>query len=525
MHCLRILVVVFLALVPAGYARAAAADGSAERQTVPFEILEAGIPELQIAMGAGRLTARQLLDYYLARIAAFDRAGPKLNAVAVINPAAQQIADALDRERADKGPRGPLHGIPIIVKDNYETIGMPTTVGSVLLEGFQPDNDALQVSRLRAAGAIIIGKANMHEWAYGITTVGSGFGATRNPYSTQRNPGGSSGGTAAAVAANFAVAGMGSDTCGSIRIPAAHNNLVGLRGTQGLSSRRGIVPLSHTQDIGGPLARSVVDLALLLDATVGFDAGDPQTADSVGKIPQTYLAALQPDALRGKRIGVVENLLLVDPEDTEVVSVIGDALDAMQALGAHLERIRIANFAELVGTRLNGFFVLTYDFKYDINRYLAGHANAPVKSLSEILQSGSYHPAVAEPLRNSEAMNAASEADYLAELQHRAVFRRAVLQTMAESELDALAYPTIRRKASLLGEVQPGSNCRLSANTGLPAISVPAGFTADGLPVGIELLGGMWQEADLLGMAYALEQAVKLRRSPVLAATNEQDAW
>lgn len=173
MHCLRILVVVFLALVPAGYARAAATDGSAERQTVPFEILEAGIPQLQIAMGTGQLTARQLLDYYLARIAAFDRAGPKLNAVAVINPAAQQIADALDRERADKGPRGPLHGIPIIVKDNYETIGMPTTVGSVLLEGFQPDNDALQVSRLRAAGAIIIGKANMHEWAYGITTVGS----------------------------------------------------------------------------------------------------------------------------------------------------------------------------------------------------------------------------------------------------------------------------------------------------------------------------------------------------------------
>ena len=492
---------------------------------MPFEILEASIPELQIAMGTGQLSARQLVDFYLARIEAFDRAGPMLNAVAVINPDAQQIADALDHERAEQGPRGPLHGIPVIVKDNYETIGMATTAGSVLLEGFQPDSDALQVSRLRAAGAIIIGKANMHEWAYGITTVGSAFGATRNPYATQRNPGGSSGGTAAAVAANFATAGMGSDTCGSIRIPAAHNNLVGLRGTQGLSSRRGIVPLSHTQDIGGPLARSVVDLALLLDATVGFDEGDPQTADSVGKIPPSYLEALQPDALRGKRIGVLENLLLVDPEDTEVVSVIGDALDAMQALGAHLERIRIANFDDLVSTRLNGFFVLTYDFKHDINSYLAGHANAPVKSLTEILASGAYHPAVAEPLRNSESMNAADEGNYLAELQHRAVFRHAVLRTMAESELDVLAYPTIRRKAALLGEVQPGSNCRLSANTGLPAISVPAGFTADGLPVGIELLGGMWREADLMGMAYALQQAVKLRRSPVLAAANEQDAW
>jgi Asp-tRNA(Asn)/Glu-tRNA(Gln) amidotransferase A subunit family amidase len=499
------------------------APGSAE---VPaFDILEADILQLQVAMGTGQLTARALVDYYLARIAAFDGAGPRLNAMATLNGDARQVADALDRERAEQGPRGSLHGIPLVIKDNYETIGMPTTAGSAVLSDFQTHSDARQVARLRTAGAIIIGKTNMHEFGYGITTVGSGFGATRNPYATNRNPGGSSGGTAAAVAANFAVAGMGSDTCGSIRIPAAHNNLVGLRGTQGLSSRQGIIPLSHTQDIGGPLARSVLDLALLLDATVGFDPQDPQTADSVGKIPASYATLLRPDALRGKRIGVLENLLLVEPEDKEVAAVIGQALNAMQALGATVERVQMANFEELVNSRANGFLVLTHDFKYDINAYLAEHVNAPVKSLAEILRSGKFHPSVEDNLRVSEAMDDASEVAYLAELQHRVVFRREVVQLMAQGKLDALAYPTIRRKAALLGEPQPGNNCRLSANTGLPAISVPAGFTDDGLPVGLELLGGMWREADLLAMAYALEQAIEVRRSPVLAASNEQDIW
>ena len=258
---------------------------------------------------------------------------------------------------------------------------------------------------------------------------------------------------------------------------------------------------------------------------MGFDPRDPQTADSVGKIPASYATLLRPDALQGKRIGVLENLLLVGPEDKEVAAVIGQALNAMQALGATVERVQMANFEELVNSRANGFLILTHDFKYDINAYLAEHVNAPVKSLAEILRSGKFHPSVEDNLRVSEAMDDASEVAYLAELQHRVVFRREVVQLMAQGKLDALAYPTIRRKAALLGEPQPGSNCRLSANTGLPAISVPAGFTDDGLPVGLEWLGGMWREADLLAMAYALEQAIEVRRSPVLVASNEQDFW
>ncbi len=478
--------------------------------------LEATIEELQIAMGSGRLTAVMLIDYYLARIDAFDQRGPALNAVATLNPEARKIAQALDLERQLRGPRGPLHGIAVIVQDNYETLGMPTTAGSALLAGFAPERDAYQVQRLRSAGAIIIGKANMHEFGYGITSVGSGFGAVRNPYDPTRNPGGSSGGTAASVAANFATVGMGSDTCGSIRIPAAHNNLVGLRGTQGLSSRRGIVPLSHTQDIGGPLARTVMDLAHMLDATVGFDLQDPQTAESYGRIPPSYAAGLHAGALRGANVGLLEDLLLVEPEDAEVATVIGASVKAMQALGANIRRVRIPELDALLNTRVDGFFVLVHDFKTDINAYLAANPDAPVGSLSDILASAAYHEAIDESLRLSEAMDAESEADYLAELNHRQHLRQRILAVMAQYELDVLAYPSIRRKAQPLGLDQPGSNCRLSANSGLPALTLPAGFTEDGLPVGIELLGRPWSELRLLSLGYSFEQATKHRRAPLL---------
>src|SRR5499427_7896789 len=223
-------------------------------------------------------------------------------------PRILETADALDRERAARGPRGPLHGIPIVVKDNFETADMPTTGGSVALTGFMTGRDAFQVKRLRDAGAIIIGKTNMHELAAGITTISSSGGQTRNPYDLYRNPGGSSGGTGAAIAANFAVAGMGSDTCGSIRIPAGNNNLVGLRGSQGLSSRTGIVPLSHTQDIGGPIARTITDLAIMLDATIGPDPADESTRLAEGRVPKDFSNALSAEALKGKRIGVVRAL-------------------------------------------------------------------------------------------------------------------------------------------------------------------------------------------------------------------------
>jgi len=487
-------------------------------ETAAFDPYEASITELQIAMSTGALTSRELVRYYLERIGRYDQDGPSLNSIAVLNPNALDIADRLDAERITSGPRGPLHGIPVLVKDNFETRGMPTTAGSVLLHGFMPDHEGYQITRLKEAGAIILGKTNMHEFAYGITSQGSAFGTVKNPYDPKRNPGGSSGGTGAAVTANFAAAGMGSDTCGSIRIPAADNNLVGLRGTQGLSSRRGIIPLSHTQDIGGPLARSVTDLALLLDATVGFDPGDQQTALSRGRIPASYLDSLNPGALTGKRIGVVEDLLLVDPEDDEVAAVIGRATTELAGAGATLVRVRFPDLEGLLNVEPTGFFVLAHDFKTDINAYLAAHPTAPVRSLTEILASGRYDPVIDEVLRVSESMNAESELTYLRALSQRARVRETVLALMAEQHLDALAYPTIRRTPAPLGEPQSGSNCQLSAKSGLPAISLPAGFTDSGMPVGLELLAGPWEEGTLLGMAFDFEQTAHHRRPPPLLA-------
>ncbi len=492
--------------------------GEAEEAPATFDPFEAPILTLQVAMSTGTLTARQLTRYYLDRIDRFDGAGPALNSIAFLNPDALKIADRLDAERVSSGPRGPLHGIPILVKDNYETRGMPTTAGSVLLKGFSPDHDAFLVTRLKAAGAILLGKTNMHEFAYGITSEGSGFGEVKNPYDPARNPGGSSGGTGAAVAANFAAAGMGSDTCGSIRIPAAHNNLVGLRGTQGLASRRGIIPLSHTQDMGGPLARTVTDLALILDAVVGFDPEDPQTGLGLGNIPASYLDSLTPGALVGRRVGVLEDLLLQDPEDAEVVAVIGRATAELAAAGAELVRVRMPGLDALLNVEPTGFFVLAHDFKTDINDYLAAHPGAPVRSLAEILASGRYHPVIDQVLRVSESMNQESRPVYVAALAQRRRIREGVLAVMAEQDLDALAYPTIRRKAALLRAPQEGSNCQLAAKSGLPAISLPAGFTDDGLPVGLELLGRPWTEPTLLGMAYAFEQATGHRRPPPLAS-------
>jgi len=252
----------------------AAASSAAESRSADFDVFEKSILELQQAQASGHVTSRQLVEMYTARIKAYDRSGPKLAAIVTLNPNALADADALDRERSKNQVRGPLHGVPILVKDNYDTVDMPTSVGTLALATMRSPTDAFQVKRLRDAGAVILGKTAMHELAAGVTTVSSLTGATRNPYDPRRNPGGSSGGTAAAVAANFAAAGTASDTCGSIRIPAALQNLVGLRGTSVLSSRAGIAPLSSTQDVAGPLARSVTDLAILLDATVGPDRAD-----------------------------------------------------------------------------------------------------------------------------------------------------------------------------------------------------------------------------------------------------------
>jgi Asp-tRNA(Asn)/Glu-tRNA(Gln) amidotransferase A subunit family amidase len=478
-----------------------------------FDVMEKTIPELQTAMEAGMVTSRQLVEIYLARIAAYDKQGPALNAMVALNPQALAAADALDSERKAGRIRGPLHGIPIVVKDNYETLEMPTTAGSIALAAFHPRADAFQVRRLKDAGAVIIGKTNMHELAAGITTISSSGGQTKNPYDLGRNPGGSSGGTGSAIAANFAVAGMGSDTCGSIRIPAANNNLVGLRGTRGLSSRTGIVPLSSTQDIGGPIARTITDLAIMLDATAGADAEDVSTRLGEGRVPKSFRSALSAEGLRSKRIGVLRSLFGTAPEDQEVTAVINKSLDAIKRAGAEVVDVAVPGLDDL----LRDSSLINSEFKFDLADYLDRHADSPVKSLGEILERGLYHTALESTFRARNAPEKRDTEDYRRAMIKRAAIRQAVLAVFEEHRLTAVLYPTLRRKPARIGDAQGGTNCQLSAHSGLPALAVPAGFTDDGVPVGMDLLGSDFSDAELVSIGFALEQSARLRRTPFSA--------
>jgi amidase len=476
----------------------------------PLDVYEASILELQDAMRSRTSTAVELVDGYLARIRAYDHDGPKINAIIALNPRARETAAALDEERRTRGARGPLHGIPIVVKDNYATADMPTTAGSKALEGFETGRDAFMVRKLREAGAVIIGKTNLHELAYGITSVSSVGGQTRNPYDLTRNPGGSSGGTGAAVAASFAAAGMGTDTCGSIRNPSSSNNLVGLRGTTGLSSRDGIVPLSHTQDIGGPLARSVTDLAIMLDATVGADPADATTRASQGQIPRTYFSTMGDSSLQDTRIGTLTTLFGTAPEDREVAAIVHSAIGAIGQLGADVIEITIPGFDDL----LQGTSVITAEFKFDLMEFLAAFPGAPVRTLGAIIASGKFDPAIDGVIRRADAVASPDSESYRVALAKRDTARAAVLAAMTARGVTALAYPTLRQKPARIGEPQGGSNCQLSATTGLPALSIPAGFTGDGLPVGFDLLGLPFSEPALLKAAYAYERSVAPRKAP-----------
>lgn len=473
-----------------------------------MDAFELTIPELQAAMAAGETTSAALVKQYLERIAAFDRDGPRLRAMVHINPRALDEAVALDRERADKGPRGPLHGIPIVLKDNYDTHDMPTTASSVAMAGFVPPDDGYQVRKLREAGAVFIGKTNLHEFARGIETISSLGGQTLNPYDPRRNPGGSSGGTAAAVAANFAAVGMGSDTCGSIRIPAANTNLFGLRVTQGLSSRDGIVPLALTQDVGGPLARSMVDLVTVLDATVGTDPADPQTAEADAHLPDSFTGFLQGDALQGARLGVLSDYLSTDAPYGEVTEVIQAAIETMRASGAEVIELQIAGLEDLLANT----GVINMEFTTHVANYLRA-SGAPVRSIDEVLESGQYHAALEGRYRRSLESANDTEA-YQQRLANREILAKLLIGTLEQHELDAFVYPTLRVKPVFVGEGQYGGLCRLSAHSGLPAIALPAGFTADGLPVGVELLARPFADGRLIAFGYAWEQAASPRRPP-----------
>ena len=486
------------------------ARSSVRPDVIRFDVMEQSIPQLAASLDAGEVTSRELVEGYLARIKAYDQRGPALNAMLFINPDAAMIAADLDAERAAGQVRGLLHGIPVVVKDNYDTADMPTTAGAIGLATSMPPDDAFQVRQLREAGAIILGKTNMHELARGITTVSSIGGQTRNPYDPTRNPGGSSGGTGAAVAASFAAVGMGSDTCGSIRIPSAHHALVGLRGTRGLASGDGIIPLSTTQDIGGPLARSVQDLAITLDATVGLDPADEATRRSEGRVPSTFTDALDVGALRGARISVLEELLGDGAAERPVRTVIEAAVDAMRGQGAEVVDIGETDLTTL----LQDASVIGLEFMFDFDAYLTQTPAAPVRSLSELIELGLYHQLVDDGLRRSIQVENLDTDEYRKRLAKREVVQTAVEALLDEHDLTALVYPTIRQTARPVGQPQAGSNCALSAVSGLPAITVPAGYAEDGLPVGLEMIGREFAEFDLLRLAYAYEQASHQRRSP-----------
>src|SRR5436190_21252356 len=343
-----------------------AAAAAPKELLAAFDPLEKNIRKLQRAMRAGLVTSAQLVNFYLSRIAAYDQSGPQVNAVIAINPQAAAYAAALDDERKRKGPRGPLHGIPILLKDNFDTSDMPTTGGCLALLGHQPKDDAFQVKKLREAGAVILGKVNLHELALGLTTVSSIGGQTLDPYDLMRVPGGSSGGSAVAATMNFAAATLGTDTSGSIRIPSSHNNVVGLRPSLGLSSRAGIIPFGHTQDTGGPIARTVEDIAIVLDATVGVDPADPSTAAANGKTPKTYTAFLKRHALKGARIGVLTELFGSAPEEAAVGAIVRSALGAMKARGATYIDVAVPALAAQLGNSN----LLTQELKFYLSDYL-----------------------------------------------------------------------------------------------------------------------------------------------------------
>jgi amidase len=483
-----------------------------EAQT--FEVHEATILEIQQAMIDGRITSVELVDAYLERIRGYDLAGPSLNSILYVSRTAREDAAALDRERAEGRVRGPLHGVPVLLKDNYDTHDMPTTAGSMALAGVVPPTDATVVRQIREAGAVILGKTNLHEWAYGYTTISSLGGQTLNPYDPGRIAGGSSGGTGAAIAASLAAIGWGTDTCGSIRVPAALNGLFGLRSTKGLASVHGIIPLAHTQDVPGPLARTVTDLAIGLDVTVGADPLDPATSILQGRELPRFVEALDEDALRGARIGILTNYFGNAPEDREVGDLVREAITLMSARGAVVIDVTFP----AIDSILDGTSVIQQEFEADLVAYLHGNPSSPWKTLEEIVESGLYHPAVAGSLARAEAAPGPDSPQYRAALDRRARAREAVIAFLDAQDLDALAYPSVRRPPGLArdGQLQQGVACQLSSGTGLPALTVPAGRTEDGLPAGFEILGRPFDDARLVAIAYSYERAFSPRVPPRL---------
>jgi Asp-tRNA(Asn)/Glu-tRNA(Gln) amidotransferase A subunit family amidase len=488
----------------------------------PFDPLETTVEEVHAAFEAGDLSAEALTERYLDRIDAYD---DDLNSILTVNPGARERARELDEAFEADGFVGPLHGVPVVLKDNKDTGDMPTTAGCAALAESVPERDAFVVERLREAGSVILAKANLQEFAFGVDTISSLGGATKNAYSLDHRPSGSSGGTAAAIAANLGAIGTGSDTCSSVRSPPAFNALVGVRPTRGLLSRTGVIPLSETQDTAGPITRTVADAARMMDVVAGYDPEDPVTARGVGEVPEGgYVSHLDPDGLEGARIGVVRAFFeRSDPENTsesgaeQVTAVIDDTIAEMEAAGATV--VDPAEVADL--DRLESARVLQYEFARDFDAYLSTLESPPYDSLAAIIESGTVVDAVADRIRESEILDIDYDRldenlGYLRRLDRRRQLRVDTERRMVEADLDALLYPPSAVPPVRIPEHQPFAElrCELAAHTGLPAIVVPAGYTDEGLPVGVELLGREFDEPRLFELAYAYEQASGHRKPP-----------
>lgn len=484
---------------------------------------EASIAQLLAALEKGRLSCRELVEEGLARCEALDDRGPALRAVITVNPEAGRIAAKKDAEfRRSRRLSGPLHGITVAVKDNYDTTDMPTSAGTLALKNSRPRVESTVTRKLRGAGAILLYKTNLHELAHGGVTVSSLRGQTKNPYDLTRTPGGSSGGTGAAVAAGYAVAGLGSDTLNSIRSPASANSLVGLRPTRGLVSRAGVIPVSETMDAAGPITRCVADAARLLDVMVGYDPFDPSTARSVGNIPATYTAFTGGRLLKGVRIGVPRILFGSGTAHAEVNAAMEKAIALFARLGAKLVEIAAP---ELDTVRIEAECdVHGWEFKPLLEGYLAGlGTRAPVKNLDELISGGGYHkPSQESFLKSLQSMRAPLEdPEYLVRLARIEPLRGRLHAVM--DGLDMLLYP--HQKILVMpigGYAQPERNGVLAAITGFPALTIPAGFSRPsetaplGVPIGMDLLARPFQEPLLFRAAAAFERAAKVRRPPRL---------
>lgn len=492
-----------------------------------LDVEELSLADARQKLASAEFTSRELTQAYLDRIAAVDKAGPKINAVIELNPDALKEADALDRERTAGKIRGPLHGIPVLLKDNIDVVGMVNSAGSLALADNRPTRDAFLVQRLRAAGAVILGKTNLSEWAnfrssHSISGWSSRGGQTRNPYALDRGPCGSSAGTGAGVAASLATVGVGTETDGSIICPAAQNGLVGLKPTVGLVSRNGIIPISISQDTAGPMGRSVADVAALLNALAAVDEDDPAGHASAGNIPVDYLAYLKTDALKGKRFGVLRQAMGKLPA---VDAATERSIAALKAAGAEVVDVKLDSWGKWDDAE---FTVLLYEFKDGLNRYLRA-SGSPQTSLEALIAWNQQHAKEAMPLFDQELFEKAQATGPLTDAAYlkaradagRLTIRQGLIGALDDNHLDAIVAPADGPAWPIdpvLGDHYIGAGYGAAAVAGTPSITVPMGDVR-GLPLGLVFMGRAYSEPELLGYAYAFEQATHARRKPEYKAS------